>query len=283
MTVTQLVELALDSDSPLDRQHAAFADLVARFEAMAFAHALRLLADADEARDATQDAFLTAWLKLRTLEEPAAFGAWLKRLIATQCSRRRRNGKLQPLIDSSAVDRSAVDRDFDRREQRRLLARAMIGLNASEHRILVLFYFLGRGLHEIAALMRIPRATVGKRLYTARLKMRRALPASLRQQFLTLRPAGDFARQIRQGVFDQYVGVYRFDRRPELTVQIRREGDRLVSYGAGQRNVLASIDDSTLMTTAYDGEGRFLRDRSGRVRQFVYYEFGTRLGKATKV
>ena len=40
-------------------------------------------------------------------------------------------------------------------------------------------------------------------------------------------------------------------------VRIEREDDQLVSYGGGQRNVLASIDDHALITSAYDGEGRF--------------------------
>src|SRR5678810_1270590 len=39
----------------------------------------------------------------------------------------------------------------------------------------------------------------------------------------------------------------------------------------------------TLVPTEFDGEGRFRRDGSGEVRDFVYYEFGRRLGVARKI
>ena len=68
-------------------QHAAFATLVERFEDMALAVALPACEDVEAARDACQEAFLVAWWLLPRLREPAAFGAWLKSLIRTQCAR----------------------------------------------------------------------------------------------------------------------------------------------------------------------------------------------------
>lgn len=90
-------------------------------------------------------------------------------------------------------------------------------------------------------------------------------------------------RQVRRGLFDEYVGTYRFERRPDLVVSITREGDSLVSSAAGQRNVLVRVGRESLATTHYDGEGRFQRDRRGRITHFIYYEFGRRLGIARKV
>ena len=274
--IAAIVERARDHQSSLDEQHAAFGELVCRFSAMAFSVALRTLDDVDEAHDATQEAFLTAWLKLRTLHEPAAFGTWLKQLVRTQCSRRIRKRA------AASADRTFVDA-ADARERRRLIARSMTSLTASEYRALVLFYFLGRTLKEIGALLHIPTSAAGKRLYTARLKLRRSLPPSMRNEFVRRRPRSEFAKRVRQGIFDQYVGTYRFERRPDLIVRIERRDDRLISIGGGQRHVLASINDEQLIIEAYDGEGRFRRDRSGRVTDFIYYEFGKRLGIAKKM
>lgn len=278
--IAAIVDDARNGDLPVDRQHAAFAELVGRFEEPAFHWSLQILGDPEEAKDAMQDAFVTAWLKLRQLRDPAAFAAWLKRLVATQCNRRRRKNRVTvPLCDQVVRANSRLERH----EKQRLLARAMSRLSEQEHRVVVLHYFLGRKMDEIALILGIPRGTVGKRLYSARIAIRRSLPPAVRHEFLHLRRSPQFLRQVREGLFDEYVGEYRFDARPDLAVRIEREGSLLVGYGGGQRSVLASIGESSLVTAAFDGEGRFQRDRAGRVAGFIYYEFGARLGVARKV
>jgi RNA polymerase sigma-70 factor, ECF subfamily len=276
-----IVERARNDDLPIDQQHSAFAELVSRFEESAFGWALHQLEDAEEAKDVAQDAFVTAWLKLRQLREAVAFGAWLKRLITTQCNRRRRKRRDAQLLCSEEL-RAATQSRLDHRERQRVLATAMFRLSEAEHRIVVLFYFLGRRIDEIADILGIPRGTVGKRLYSARIVLRRILPPAIREEFVDLRPSPQFLQRVREGVFDEYVGEYRFEGRPADVIRIEREGSLLVGYGGGQRNVLASTRDGTLITTEFDGEGRFQRDRSGRVAHFVYYEFGARLGIARK-
>jgi RNA polymerase sigma-70 factor (ECF subfamily) len=277
-----IVAEARNDSLPLDQQHAAFAELVRRFDECAFRWSFRLLDDPGEARDVTQDAFMTAWLKLRQLRDPAAFGAWLKRLVVTQCNRRKRKHRRTESLRQHEL-RGGTTSDFERRELQRCLAAAMAKLPDSEYRVVVLFYFLGRKLDEIAGILGIPRGTVGKRLHSARIAIRRQLPRAVRGDFQQLRPSSQFTRAVREGLFDEYVGEYRFEERPELVVRITRENSLLVSYSGGQRSVLASVCDGTLVAAAFDGEGRFQRDRSGRVLQFVYYEFGARLGVAKKV
>ena len=279
--LSAVVDRARDGSVPVDVQHAAFAEIVRRFEEQALAWAMRLVGDPEEARDATQDAFVAAWLKLRTLRDAAAFAPWLKRLVATQCRRRRRKRREDQL--PGAVDSAAMQPALDQRERQRVLAKAMTVLSEEEHRIVVLFYFLGRTMIEIAALLGIPRGTVGKRLHSARLAIRRTLPAEIRKDFLPRRPSSSFAERVRQGLMDECIGDYRFEERQNHVVRVRREGSLLVSYGGGQRNILASTRDDALLTTEFDGEGRFQRDRTGRIVAFVYYECGVRLGVARKL
>ena len=101
------------------------------------------------------------------------------------------------------------------------------------------------------------------------------------------RPSRDrsFAEKVRAVIFDEYVGEYQYELRPELTVLIWREGDRLVSEAAGQRNILFAENDSetVLLIKEFDGRGNFIRDDKGRVTHFVYYEFGQEMGRARKV
>ena len=276
-----IVERARSDVLSVDQQHAAFAELVNRFEERAFGWALQLLGDPEEARDACQDGFVAAWLKLRTLRDAAAFTVWLKRLIATQCSRRLRKRRETQNLDDH--DRSAgTQAHLEQRERQRILAQAIARLPESEHRIVVLFYFLGRTINEIASLLGTPRGTVGKRLHSARIFIRRRLPREIREEFLAVEPAPRFLQKVREGLFDEYVGKYRFRERPDHVVRVEREGPLLVSYGGGQRNVLASLRDDALITMEFDGEGCFQRNRAGRIVGFVYYEFGARLGVAQK-
>jgi len=275
-TVADRLERARDPRASAALRHAAFEEIQRSFQAMALASAARLLDDADEARDATQDAFLAAWLKLSQIRIPAAFAGWLKRLVATECHRRlRKRPSLSPLDDRSVPPEPIVEFDPP------WLACVLATLTEPERQTVVRFYVHGKTIREIAASSGVPPAKVGKRLYTARLKVRRALPPSIRESALRARRGkGSSPDELAE-----YVGVYRFDKRPELVVEIQRarRGDGLVSYSQGQRDVLHHLGNDTLVTRAFDGEGRFQRDRRGRITRFVYYEFGARLGIANRL
>ena len=278
-STAQLIEKARDPALPLREQHAAFAQLVGQSQHLVFGRALASLRNVEEARDAAQDTFITAWQCLHQLNDPSAFAAWLKRIVATQCQRRlrRRECESAPVETAESVQIGASCAEYQS-----LVATAIAALPEGERHVTVLFYFLGHTQEEIAGLLRLKTGTVGKRLHSARLRIRRWLPPSVREDFVRLTPSRSFVEKVRLGLFDEYEGEYRFERRPQLVVSITREGDSLVGFANDQRHVLAAIDDETLLTSQYDGEGRFRRDRRGRITSFVYYEFGRRLGIARK-
>jgi hypothetical protein len=213
------------------------------------------------------------------LQEPAAFGGWLKRLVRTQCARTRHRHRL----DGEVPERSADPAELaSRREVARKLQRAVDDLPPDERTAITLFYFLGEPLRVVARELDVTVGSAGKTVFDARLQLRRRLPRGVAESFLARRPTTAFARRVQAGLLDDLVGEYRFDARPDHVVRIRREGALLVGYAGGQRNVLASRKTNALVTTEFDGEGRFRRDARGRVSHFVYYEFGRRLGVARK-
>ena len=276
VTVAQLVRRARDPRASIRDQHAAFSELLRRFERMALATALPACDDAEQARDACQEAFLVAWRTLPRLKEPAAFGGWLRRLIRTQCTRARRRSEGATDPDPRGVHTLDPMRG-------RELRRAVGSLPRDERETITLFYYLGEPLRVIARELGVSVGSAGKTLFEARLRLRRQLPRRIATEFLASRPTVAFARRVRAGLFDDFVGEYRFPSRPGHVVLIRREGDLLVGDAGGQRTVLASRAADALTATAFDGEGRFRRDTEGRVTGFVYYEFGRRLGVARKV
>ena len=279
-TVVSLVERARDNDAPLQQQHDAFTRLVQQSQHTVFALALSTLRNAADAEDVTQDAFALAWRRLRQLRNPAAFDAWLKSIVVRQCRRRQRQ---RQLASETMVLPAAVGPEAPRLDYQDVITSAMARLPVGERDVTVMFYFLGFSQPQIARLLVLKEGTVGKRLHSARLRIRRALPRSVRNDFVRHGPSAEFATRVQRGLLDDYVGRYRFERRPDHLVSIFREGDSLVSDAGGQRHLLLSLGDHSLGTRDYDGEARFRRSRRGDVTHFVYYEFGRRLGVARKI
>src|SRR6185503_16671506 len=116
------------------------------------------------ARDACQEAFLTAWRTLGALREPAAFGGWLKRLVRTQCARARRgvrqDGEAQGTSD--AVDPLVL---LSRCDAEQRIRRVVDGLVPAEREAIVLFYFLGEPIRTLARAMGVTAQRAGKTLY----------------------------------------------------------------------------------------------------------------------
>jgi RNA polymerase sigma-70 factor (ECF subfamily) len=279
--IARLVEQARASGASLDARQRAFTVLVEHSQHVVFAVSLASLRNVEDARDVAQDAFATAWRRLRQLRDPVAFSSWMHAIVRRECARRRR---LAPSpVDDQRVPPRAVEPDVGRVDYQPILAAALDQLSAAERDVTLLHYFLGYTPSQIARLLRLKPGTVRKRLHSARLRIRRVLPRSVRHEFVRASPSRSFAERVRRGLLDEYVGDYRFDRRPDHVVSIRRLGDTLVGESGGQRHVLVSDDGQRLLTYHYDGEGDFRRNRRGEITHFVYYEFGRRLGIARKV
>ena len=179
MTVDQrrLVEQARHGD------HDAFAELVRGAVARLDTAARLILRDPELARDAVQEGMIRAWRDLRGLRDPDRFDAWIYRLTVNACldlARRRRRRPIEveitPLFAPSEPDpaNAVVDRAF--------VESAMRRLDEQGRAIVVLHYFLGMPLPEVAASLRVPVGTVKSRLHRALGDMRSeatdAVPAS---------------------------------------------------------------------------------------------------------
>jgi RNA polymerase sigma-70 factor (ECF subfamily) len=122
----------------------AFGELVRRYQHMAVAYAFSLLRDLDLAQDATQEAFVAAYLALDALSEPMAFPGWLRAVVRTQCSRltRRRRLPAVPLGEAWAVadETGAPEARAERREAGAHVLAALAGLPRAHREILTLHY-----------------------------------------------------------------------------------------------------------------------------------------------
>ena len=175
--------ITVESASDLVRRAAggdaiAFERLVTDRADRAFRIARAILGNDSDARDATQDAFVSAWRQLPRLRDPETFDAWLRRIVVNACRAelRGRRRVREISLEGTRLDRPATEPPFpDRLGDTDLLARAFERLDADKRTILVLHHLDGRPLTDIGEVLRIPVGTVKSRLHHARIALDRAL------------------------------------------------------------------------------------------------------------
>src|SRR5262245_60126107 len=79
-----------DEDAELVRRSlagetTAFGVLVTRYQKVLYTVAIRMLGNAEDARDATQDAFVKAYQRLGTYDPAYRFFSWIYRILVNEC------------------------------------------------------------------------------------------------------------------------------------------------------------------------------------------------------
>ena len=145
--------------------HEAFALLVEAEAGRLLGAARLIVRDLELAHDATQDALVRAWRDLPGLRDPDRFAAWLHRLTVNACLdllRRRRRRPAEVKLDhvdvAGPADPASVIVDRDALDQ------ALSRLGADARAVVVLHYYLGLPISEVADALRIPAGTVKSRL-----------------------------------------------------------------------------------------------------------------------
>ncbi len=162
----------------LEGDRAAFGVLAERHEGRVYNLALRMTGREEDARDATQEAFLTALRKLSSFRGEAAFTTWLHRVTVNACYDLLRKRRRSPLLDRvpdhepepPPVPDHADQTDFSIDVQRALLE------VPEDFRVVMILHDVQDLPHEqVAAILGVPVGTVKSRLHRGRLALARAL------------------------------------------------------------------------------------------------------------
>lgn len=166
----ELVERALNSDD------SAFADLVARYQGKIYALTISHVRNFADAQDLTQDAFLAAYMKLKTLRVPGSFGGWLRKIAVNQCRihsiLKKRNEQMQKgyedVLAASTSEAEPVPTQAD-------LWMALSRLPDDQRLVLTMFHLEKQSYQEIADFLEVPRTTVQTRLRYARQALKKEM------------------------------------------------------------------------------------------------------------
>jgi RNA polymerase sigma-70 factor, ECF subfamily len=165
-------------DRFLTGDRAAFTALVHRHERRVYNLAYRMLGREEDARDATQEAFLSALRKLSSFRGQAAFTTWLHRVTVNACYDILRRRGREPIPFQSTEERefrtssdpgadvsTAVD-----------VQRALLQVPEEFRAVLVLHDAMDMGYEDVAEALGIPVGTVKSRLHRGRIMLGRLLP-----------------------------------------------------------------------------------------------------------
>jgi len=172
---------------------AAFEELATRHERRIYTLAFRIVQNAHDAEDVTQQAFISAMENLASFREDASFATWLHRIAthaALKIIRKRQGldtvsleGATEPQPDSDSIRHPEFIADWkqspeqlvQRNEIRRLLDDALGHLDEKHRLVFLLRDVEGLSVKEAAESLGLSEANVKVRLLRARLQLREEL------------------------------------------------------------------------------------------------------------
>nr|WP_281286618.1 RNA polymerase sigma factor SigM [Herbidospora galbida] len=195
------------SDADLLTRHiegdsTAFSEIVKRHRDRMWAVALRTLGDPDEAADAVQDAFVSAYRKAESFRGDAAVTTWLHRIVVNACLDRMRRKSVRPVADDELIE--AAERDMplpDQTAEREVsleVTAALKLLPADQRAALVLVDMMGYSVEDAAAVLDVPAGTVKSRCARGRAKLAPIL-SHLRNRSDLTRVSSPKGAQLRDG------------------------------------------------------------------------------------
>ncbi len=157
--------------------------MIVQYQIPLYNMALRMVGKPDDAADVTQEAFLRAWEKIRTLRE-APFKPWLFQIAANLCYDHFRRGRrfgVMPEEDeaSNVVGLGITTPDPEERaeanERMRLVRDSIQALDHDMRIAIILRDVNGMAYDEIATVLRVPLGTVKSRIARARAQVQERL------------------------------------------------------------------------------------------------------------
>jgi len=166
--IVALVLRSRDGDEPAVRR------LITIHQGLLFTIAFRMVGEPETARDLIQETFIRAFRKIGDLRTPEHFRSWLCaicRRVVLDHLRREKRKRTVPLEEVEVIvpdDRAVI-------RKRMIVQDALSRLSARDRMLLVLAYYQGNSLREVAHTMKIPEANVRVYVQRARDRLRELL------------------------------------------------------------------------------------------------------------
>ena len=163
----------------------AYGALVRRWERHIYGLTLRMLGHTEDARDATQETFISAYTNLGNFRGDAKFSSWIYRIALNVChSRLRRRSRrhdasleeqfeevgFEPAAPEAGVDEQVLGEQVSAHVRKALKA-----IPPEMRQVIVMKEYQDLKFHEIAEILDVPVSTVKTRMYTGLRELRKRL------------------------------------------------------------------------------------------------------------
>jgi RNA polymerase sigma-70 factor, ECF subfamily len=177
-SLTILIERAVAGDTR------AFEQIMIHSQQRVMAMTWRILGNEADARDASQEVFLRVYKYLARFKQDQDFFAWLYQITVNVCRdigrKRQHHSGLFLSLEAAAesgplavpADQQDAEEDYQRTQERELIARAIATLPHKERASIVLRDVEGLSTEEVARIMKSSSTTVRSQISSARKKIK---------------------------------------------------------------------------------------------------------------
>ena len=170
-------------------QPQALAQLVRRYQALAYTVALRVVGNPQDAEEVVQDAFLKAFAALAQFQRAAKFSTWLYRIVYNTALTKKRSrplpSDLPPPLETAAEPATTADgwEAVRHADQQKYLALALARLPPEDALVLTLHYLGEQSIAEMCVILGKKTSAIKMQLLRSRKQLEQALTQLLPTEF----------------------------------------------------------------------------------------------------
>ena len=167
----------------------AFEKIVLFYQKRVYNYAFRMLGNKEEARELSQEVFVSVYRSIRDLKEDAKFEGWLKQITLNHCRNRWKFLKRRQYYNTDSMDdpidteEGTMERPFfdpsdnpairyEKKMVQEWVQRGLLRLKEEQRELIVLRDLQELSYGEIGQLLGLPEGTVKSKLHRARMDLK---------------------------------------------------------------------------------------------------------------
>lgn len=180
----------------------AYENLVDAHKGHVFAQVVGRIGNFSAAEDVVQNAFVEAYVHLKSLKSPDKFAGWLRGIsvnLSNKWLQRQRPSVPIETVENEVSEGAVIalpDEVFEVGQTKEAVLEAVAGLPDIYREVVLLHYMEGMTYPEMAALLDVPESTVTGRLQVARNRLRDDLMPLVEETLQEKRPTSHLTRKI---------------------------------------------------------------------------------------